>query len=176
MNKKISTIVLFAAITLFLQIQIFAQMKQDNMTQLPNKGDSLHSVTIHQEVDFKVSPERLYTALLNTKQFCEFTAQLGGFSTKSAEIDPATGGAFTLFDGHITGRNVELVPNRRIVQAWRAANWPEGVYSIVRFELVPEGTGTRLVFDHTGFPAEWRDHLAAGWKEHYWDPLIKYLQ
>ena len=50
-----------------------------------------------------------------------------------------------------------------------------GVYSIVRFELRKEGTGTRLVFDHTGFPVGQAEHLAAGWKGNYWEPLEKFL-
>jgi transposase-like protein len=45
------------------------------------------------------------------------------------------GGPFSLFGGHITGRQVELVPDQLVVQAWRAKTWPAGVYSIARFEL-----------------------------------------
>ena len=85
------------------------------------------------------------------------------------------GGAFTLFGGYIVGRHIELVPNRRIVQAWHEESWPEGVYSIVRFELTEQGKGTKLVFDHTGFPAGAGEHLAAGWKLNYWEPIGKFL-
>jgi hypothetical protein len=46
---------------------------------------------------------------------------------------------------------------------------------MVRFELRPQGTETRIVLDHTGFPKGDYDHLSAGWKEHYWEPLKKYL-
>jgi activator of HSP90 ATPase len=74
-----------------------------------------------------------------------------------------------VFDGHIDGRNVELISNQRIVQAWRSG-WPAGVYSIVKFELVAHGSGTRIVFGHTGFPEGERDHLESGWEEHYWGP------
>ena len=75
----------------------------------------------------------------------------------------------------MTGRKVQLIPNQRIVQAWRVVTWPEGVYSIARFQLKAQDSGTRLVFDHTGFPEEERDHLAAGWESHYWTLLKKYL-
>jgi activator of HSP90 ATPase len=85
------------------------------------------------------------------------------------------GGLFTLFGGYITGRNVELVPNVRIVQAWRTGGWPAGTYSIARFELVEQGAGTKIVFDHTGFPKGAAERLAAGWKAHYWEPLEKLL-
>jgi activator of HSP90 ATPase len=126
------------------------------------------SITIHQEIDFTASPQRIYEALLDTKQ-------ITAFSGRAAEINREIGGAFSLFDGHITGRNVELVPNKRIVQAWRTADWPEGAYSIARFELKAQGSGTRLVFDHIGFPEGLHDHLAEGWEGHYWELLKKYL-
>lgn len=124
---------------------------------------------IHQEVTIEASPERVYRALTDAKQFAELS---GG---AAAEIAPEAGGAFSAFGGMIEGRNVELVPNRRIVQEWRVANWEPGVYSLVRFELQPEGTGTRLVFDHSGFPEGEREHLASGWHQQYWEPLRRYL-
>jgi activator of HSP90 ATPase len=123
------------------------------------------ATVIHQEVDLAASPARVYAALLDATQFRALT---GGQAT---EIQADAGGAFSCFGGHIVGRNVELIPDRRIVQAWRVVTWPEGIYSIARFELKPQGAGTRLVFDHTAFPAGLHDHLAAGWEEHYWAPL-----
>jgi activator of HSP90 ATPase len=68
--------------------------------------------SIHQEVNFKASPARMYEALLDAKQFSEFTRD-------RAEIQRQPGGSFQLFGGRIVGRNIELVPNQRIVQAWR---------------------------------------------------------
>jgi activator of HSP90 ATPase len=124
---------------------------------------------IHQEEDFKAGPGRIYEALLDSKQFTAFS---GG---RAAQIDPAVGGTFTIFAGHIVGRNLELVPDRRIVQAWRVVPWPEGIYSIARFELVAQGSGTRIIFDHTGFPPALAESLEHGWKENYWDELRKYL-
>ena len=176
MTTNFSKAVLLIAAIYFLQLTVLAQMKPDTVKQDSNTVSPLKSIPIHQEVDFKASPKRLYKALLDSKQFSEFSAQLGEFSAKSAKINRTEGGAFTLFDGYITGRNVELVPNQRIVQAWHDKEWPAGVYSIVKFELKSQGSGTHLVFDHTGFPENSREHLAAGWKSHYWDPIKKYLR
>jgi activator of HSP90 ATPase len=131
-------------------------------------GAQLKSVTIHQEVDFAATPHRLYEALLDTKQF-------SAFSGRPAEINREVGGAFSIFGGHIVGRNLELVPNQRIVQAWRVVTWPEGIYSVVKFELKAQGSGTRLTLDHAGFPEDQRDHLAEGWESNYWALLKKYL-
>lgn len=144
----------------------FARTDATASQEHSSKDAAPQSITIHQEVDFAAAPQRLYETLLDSKQF----AALSG---APAEISREVGGAFSAFGGHIVGRNVELVPNKRIVQAWRPVTWPEGVYSIVRFELKPQGSGTRLVFDHVGFPEGMHDSLAKGWEHHYWTLLRK---
>ena len=159
----------------FLHLSVPAQEQQAKMNAKTNKSISTKSFTIHQEIDFKASPQRVYQALLDSKEFSESSAKTGPFSANSAKIDPVVGGVFSVFDGHIIGRILELVPNQRIVQAWRVVDWPAGLYSVARFELRPQGSGTRLLFDHTGFPPDLHDHLAEGWKLHYWDPLNVYL-
>lgn len=132
---------------------------------LQDDGISHTAESIHQEVLFKVAPDRIYSAVLDEKQF---SAMSGNLPT---HIDPREGGAFSLFGDQITGRTIQLVPNTRIVQAWRSGGWDSGVYSIVRFELGASASGTKLVFDHTGFPIGQARHLAAGWKDHYWNSL-----
>jgi activator of HSP90 ATPase len=124
---------------------------------------------IHQEVDFQAAPARVYEALLDAKQFSAFTGQ-------SAEIQAQPGGGLKLFGGLIEGRNIELVPNQRIVQAWREASWPPGYYSLVKFELVSRSPGTHLVFDQTGIAEDDWGHLNDGWPLRYWEPLRKYLK
>ncbi len=133
----------------------------------PDHGIS-RTEAIHHEVAFAASPARLYEAILDDTEFTKVTGEI-------AHMDRAAGGACSLFGARITGRNVELVPNARIVQAWRSEGWAPGSYSIARFELVAQATGTKLVFDHTGFPQGQAQRLATGWKGHYWEPLAKYL-
>jgi activator of HSP90 ATPase len=139
-----------------------------SMSLNPKTSDTAKSIIIHQEIDFEMSPQRVYEALLDAKQFT-------AFSGRTAEINREVGGAFSLFNGHIIGRNLELLPNQRIVQAWRVVTWPEGAYSIARIELKPAGSGTHVVFDHVGFPEGLHDHLAQGWEENYWSLLKKYF-
>jgi activator of HSP90 ATPase len=165
-------VMLVAVISLAAVGAVIGQTPPPPMAQRPGTSAQASAITIHQEIDFTASPARLYEALLDTRQFTEFTASAGA---GPAQIDRAVGGAFSLFGGHIVGRNLELVPNRRIVQAWRVVDWPEGTYSIVRFELHAQETGTHLVFDHTGFPEGLHDHLAEGWEGHYWSLLRTYL-
>lgn len=137
---------------------------------------------IHQEPVFKASRKRVYEALTDANQFAklvELSAAMksGGMKlgTKAAEIGREAGGAFSLFGGYITGRQIELVPNERIVQVWRAGSWDPGSYSIAKFVLVEFGGETKIKFDHTGFPKGQAEHLAEGWRINYWAPLAMFL-
>jgi activator of HSP90 ATPase len=84
-------------------------------SQSPRSGS-----TIHQEIDFHALPARIYEVLLDARQFSAFTKD-------TADIQPTVGAAFRLFGGRIEGRNIELLANKRIVQAWRSTSWAPGV-------------------------------------------------
>jgi activator of HSP90 ATPase len=137
--------------------------------------------SIHMENVFAASRKRVYDALTDATQFTEIVKLSGAMKSgmvknpAPAEISREAGGAFKLFGGIIIGRQLELVPNERIVQAWRVAYWEAGAYSIAKFTLTEEGTGTKVIFDHTGFPKGDADNLVAGWKGNYWEPLAKFL-
>jgi activator of HSP90 ATPase len=135
---------------------------------MPNAEANNARTSLHQEIEFKTDPHAIYEALLDSKQFAAITGM-------TAEIDRNAGGSFSTFNGMIVGRNVELIVDQRIVQAWRPTHWEPGIYSIVKFELKPRGGEATIDLDHTGFPEGDYDHLYAGWKLRYWDPLKKYL-
>lgn len=132
-------------------------------------------MSIHKEVDFTATPERVYQLLTNSDDFAAATA-------RPAEIVPTEGGAFSIFGGYIQGRQIELVPGERIVQSWRGLDWAPGAHSLVRFTLKPEGNGTRLLVDHDAYPEgpspmypSWHEHLSSNWSVFYFEPLEKYL-
>jgi activator of HSP90 ATPase len=123
---------------------------------------------IHHEVSLPASPGAVYDELVDAELFA-------AFSGAPAELDPVPGGAFSLFGGQILGRNVELVPGVRVVQVWRVAGWEPGLYSVVRFELEGDDSGTSLHFDHTGFPPESTSDLESGWHAMYGQPMTAHL-
>jgi len=130
------------------------------------------SKPIVQEVVIPASPERVYGAYMSSKEHEAFT------KNGAANISAEEGGPFSCHGGAISGRNVELVPNRRIVQAWRVGNWPEGTYSIVRLDIEPgpsRDVSTIRLF-HDGFPDDQREHLASGWHARYWEPMTAYFK
>ncbi|MGQ0484874.1 MAG: SRPBCC domain-containing protein [Hyphomicrobiales bacterium] len=127
------------------------------------------SNSIHQEVMFKAKPSEVYAALMELRKHAAFT------KNGAAKISKKVGGAFSAHGGYVAGINLDLVENKRIVQAWRAKNWPKGVYSIVSFQFSKAGSGTKLTLDHTGIPEGQSDHLAGGWQKMYWDRLTEYF-
>lgn len=137
--------------------------------------------SIHHEIKFKAAPQRLYAALTDPKEFQKVVLLSGAVkkgmvkAPPPAQISSVAGGEFAVFGDYITGRQVEIIPNARIVQAWRTGTWAPGTYSIARFALAPQGAGTLLTFDHTGFPKGEAEHLAEGWKSNYWEPLEELL-
>jgi len=77
--------------------------------------------TIRQQVTFKASPHELYELLMDEKKHGQFTRSRTTISRK-------VGGKISSGDGYIDGINLELVPDKKIVQSWRASDWPEGHY------------------------------------------------
>jgi activator of HSP90 ATPase len=145
-----------------------AEAPQQTMQEKPATAANRARTSLHEEIELKAAPQRIYEVLLDAKQFAAFTGM-------PAEIDPKPGGAFSMFGGQIAGRNIELVPSQRIVQAWRPTHWNPGIYSIAAFVFKPKAGGTLVVLDHKGFPEGDFDHLEWGWHNHYWDPLKKFL-
>jgi len=146
----------------------------------PDAEISRTAESIHQQIAFSAKPERIYAALTDAAAFQKVESfsdamQSLDINAHPARISAEPGGAFSLFGDYVLGRQIELVANKRIVQAWRVASWEPGIYSIARFELAPSDSGTYLIFDHTGFPQGTGDHLASGWYANYWNPLRKFL-
>jgi activator of HSP90 ATPase len=130
-------------------------------------------MSIHQEALIAAPPEQVLELLTSGGLFSAATGM-------PAEITDREGDSFSLFGGRVDGRQIELVPGRRVVQAWRfgaehESPWEPGVYSTVRFTLEPAGDGTRLVIDHAGIPAEWIEHISEGYPAFYEDPIARFF-
>jgi uncharacterized protein YndB with AHSA1/START domain len=127
------------------------------------------STSVSQEIDLNAPPARVYQALTVSKEHAAFTGA-------TSEIDASEGGAFRCHDGQIVGWNLELVEDARIVQAWRVAAWPAGVFSVVKYELTANDVGgTHVSLSHTGLPEGANAMIADGWEQRYWKPLAAYL-
>ncbi|MFC2019030.1 SRPBCC domain-containing protein [Chloroflexota bacterium] len=85
-------------------------------------------------------------------------------------------GKFSAYDGYNEGINLELVPDRKIVQSWRGSDWPEGHYSRTTFSLDEAGGVTHLTFIQTDVPEEFYHDIYQGWHDYYWKPMKDMLE
>ena len=99
-------------------------------------------------------PERIYAAWLSSDEHTAFTGD-------KAVVEPFVGGKHSTFDGYANGHTVELQPGKRIVQTWRAEDFPLGspdsrvevtleetvggtMVTILHTARIPSGQGSRL--------------------------------
>jgi activator of HSP90 ATPase len=129
----------------------------------------MKTVTIRHVIYINASPQKVYEALMDSRRHAEFTHA-------PASVSPEVGGAFNVYDGSISGTNLELEPDHRIVQLWRAGDWPAGHYSKVTFTLTEVPDGTRITFTQSGVPGKNIDEIRQGWRDYYWIPLREYLE
>jgi uncharacterized protein YndB with AHSA1/START domain len=115
------------------------------------------------------APDRVYRAWLDSS---EHGAMTGGSATADGNI----GGTFNIMDGYITGTNLELEPDRRIVQAWRTTDFPDGSPdSRLEIELTADGDGCRITLRHGALPEGQGDDYKDGWAKYYFEPMKKYF-
>jgi len=125
--------------------------------------------TIRQKVYFKSNPHEVFELLMDSRKHAKFTSS-------EAFISRKVGGKISAYGGYIEGENLEIVPDRKIVQKWRGSEWPEGAWSTAIFELKKKGPGTELVFTQRNVPDSHSKMISEGWKEHYWDKMKKFLE
>jgi uncharacterized protein YndB with AHSA1/START domain len=125
--------------------------------------------TIKQKVVIPATPEEVYDAYMDSRIHSKFTGS-------KATIVPKVGGRMNAWDKYITGKNLELVRGKRIVQEWSTSEWPEGYPpSILTIELKRVSGGTELTMVHSKVPKAQMNSYSDGWKEWYWGPLKEYF-
>src|SRR5271168_148936 len=103
------------------------------------------SKILTQKVEFKATPHQIYEMLMDSKKHAMFTGE-------KADIIRKIGGKFRVYGKYISGINLDLVPDKRIVQKWRGADWPVNYFSVVIFNLEKSKKGTLLTFIQIGVP------------------------
>lgn len=125
--------------------------------------------TIKHRVKFKASPATVYDLLADSKKHAAVTGSKAAISRK-------IGGTFATRGHEVSGLNVDLVPGRRIVQAWRHRRFPEGIYSMAAVTLAPTPDGgTELVLTHRGVPKDLIPETERAWRDLYWSGIKAYL-
>ena len=117
--------------------------------------------------EIPASPHAIYSAWLDSRGHSDMT---GG----KAEVSP--GGGFTAWDGYISGKILELVPDERIVQSWRTTRFTDDEPdSKITVTLTPITNGTHLTLTHENVPDDHTGYENGGWQDHYFEPMKKYF-
>ena len=125
--------------------------------------------TIHQTTVLPATPQEVFDTFMTSAGHSAFTGE-------PAEISPEVGAEFSVYNEYATGKNLELIPGKKIVQTWRAGDWPEDAISTLTILLSPTDSGkTQLDFTQTDVPDAEQASIETGWQEWYWEPLERHL-
>lgn len=126
--------------------------------------------TITQKVVFKnTTPKALYDLYIDAKKHTEATGDL-------AKITAKEGTKFSAFSNYITGKNLQLIKDKLIVQSWRGSDWDKNdMDSTFIINLEAKGKDTVLLMTHANLPLSQTDDIKKGWIDFYWKPWKKHL-
>lgn len=124
--------------------------------------------TIKQTYHINASIEKVWQALVDPKA-------IEGWGAGPAKMNAKVDAEFSLWGGEVWGKNVEVIPNKKLVQEWFGGKWDKP--SIATFSLHKEEDGsTRIDLVHEDVPDnEAKDH-EEGWKDYYFGPLKDYVE
>lgn len=124
---------------------------------------------IHQTYHINAPIEKVWQALVDPKL-------IEKWSSDEAKMSDRDGDTFELWEGWLTGKNKKVEPFKKLVQDWRASDWPKEHYSEVSFELTKEGDGTKLDLKHSHVPDERFNEIDQGWHDYYLGQIKKLLE
>ncbi len=134
----------------FLRIEITTFEKNFNMKE------------IKRYYTLNAEPKDVYNALTNKNMIEIWTGE-------PAEMEAKPGTFFSLWDGSITGQNMDFVENKLIVQKWFFGDEAED--SVVTIKLHPNNKGTSVELNQTNIPDEAFENISSGWDEDYFAAL-----
>ncbi|MFZ0038828.1 MAG: SRPBCC domain-containing protein [Candidatus Acidiferrales bacterium] len=124
---------------------------------------------IRQTVTLTMPATELYETFLDSQKHTAVTGM-------PAEVNREVGGSFSAFGGQIRGKTLAFVPNRMIVQAWRASHWknedPDSILILIFSKAKAGGT---IDLTHVNVPKYDRKGVTNGWPSYYWNPWKAYL-
>jgi len=109
----------------------------------------------------------VWKALVNAKTIDEWG---GG----PAAMNDKVGTEFSLWGGDVYGKNLEVIPEKKLVQDWYGGKWDKP--SKATFELSTRCGKTTLNFSQTDVPEDEVTDIDAGWDDYYFGPMQDLLE
>lgn len=114
--------------------------------------------TFNKTFRINAEPSDIYAALTNP-----YTIEL--WSGYKAEMSTEPGSEFSLWEGDITGKNMEFVTDKKIVQEWYFGDQEDK--SIVTITIKGGTDESVVTVEQTNIPDEDFNDIAEGWREYY---------
>ncbi|HEX2968822.1 MAG TPA: SRPBCC domain-containing protein [Bacteroidales bacterium] len=111
-------------------------------------------------------PSDVYAALTNP-----YTIEL--WSGYPAVMSTEPGSEFSLWEGDITGKNIEFIPDRKVVQEWYFGDQKEK--SIVTITIMPENGNSIVKVEQSNIPDADFNDIAEGWREYYMGAIMSFF-
>jgi activator of HSP90 ATPase len=111
-------------------------------------------------------PSDVYSAITNP-----FTIEL--WSGYPAEMSTDPGSEFSLWEGDITGKNIEFIQDRKVVQQWYFGDQVEE--SVVTITIAPDRENSTVTVEQTNIPDDEFDGIAEGWREYYIGAIMSFF-
>lgn len=126
--------------------------------------------TITLKITLPATPQAIYNAWMDSEAHAAMT---GG---SPAIMGKEVGQPYTAHNAYLWGKNLELVPNKKIVQSWRSTGFkPTDEDSQVEVVLEKHKEGTLLTLKHSKVPDQ-EVHVEQGWVTHYFEPMTHYFK
>jgi predicted enzyme related to lactoylglutathione lyase/uncharacterized protein YndB with AHSA1/START domain len=135
----------------------------DGNSGVPSQMIELKSINMFVRLA-DISPHEAYEMLMDSEKHTQITGQ-------EAKIGREVNQEFSAYDGHITGFNVELQKDRKIVQKWRMKDWPEHHHSLVAISFRKVANGTKVTLTQSGVPGDKYAFIWEGWYNFYWNKM-----
>jgi activator of HSP90 ATPase len=114
----------------------------------------------------KASPSDVYAALTNP-----YTIEL--WSGYPAQMSSEPGSEFSLWDGDITGRNLEFIQDKKVVQEWYFGDQTER--SVVIITISADRENSLVTVEQTNIPDDDFSSISEGWSENYFEAISSFF-
>ncbi|KAI8646862.1 activator of Hsp90 ATPase [Parasitella parasitica] len=121
----------------------------------------VNTTSLDKTEEFQTSAHELYETLTDARRASIWTRG-------HVKLTNEAGSTYEFFNGNVTGKMLELVPDKKIVQTWRLKSWPAGHYSTVTLELEEGSNFVTLKMSQTDVPVGEEENVEKNWSGYYW--------
>jgi activator of HSP90 ATPase len=122
--------------------------------------------TFQKTFRINAEPSDVYSALTNP-----YTIEL--WSGYPAVMSEVPGSEFSLWEGDITGKNLEFIRDKKVMQEWYFGGQTDK--SIVTISIQPDGENSQVTVEHTNIPDNDFADIAEGWREYYIGAIVNFF-